>query len=87
MTKKGAKHSEKSRQKMRDSWSPEKRNKHSEFRKAWRKRKLTRKIRDVGGSLVIGIPSQLAESSSIVAGDKLEIRMTELGILLTKVKE
>ena len=82
----GYKHTEEAKQKMRESWSPEKRNRHREFRKAWRKRKLTRIVRDVGGSLVIGIPSQIAESSGIVAGDAMEIRMTELGIFITKVE-
>ena len=87
MPEKGIKHSEEARRKMRESWSPEKRNKHREFRRAWRKRKLTRIVRDVGGSLVVGLPSQLADTHGIVAGDKMEIRMIELGILLTKVKE
>ena len=48
---------------------------------------LTRKVRDLKGSLVIGIPSQLAEVQNIVDGDIMKILPRKNGFRLTKVEK
>ena len=50
-------------------------------------RMLSRKARFVGSSMVITIPSQLAEIYGIEAGDKLNIMSRDTGILIRKRKE
>jgi len=47
---------------------------------------LSRKARFVGSSMVITIPSQLAEIYGIEAGDKLNIMSRDTGILIRKRK-
>lgn len=48
---------------------------------------LTRKARKVAGSLVVTIPSQLAEAHNIHDGDELEIIPTGFGEFTIKKRE
>jgi AbrB family looped-hinge helix DNA binding protein len=46
---------------------------------------LTRKVRKVGTSLVVTIPSQIAEAYGYDEGEELEIKVINEGILLKKI--
>ena len=48
---------------------------------------LTRKIRRVGSSLIISLPSQICEAFDISEGDIAEIVITESKIIITKVRK
>jgi antitoxin component of MazEF toxin-antitoxin module len=46
---------------------------------------LTRLVRRIGGSLVVGVPSHFAECLDLAPGDSLRIEMQKKQIIMTPV--